>query len=449
MRLRMAARRDPADEPPPDSLASRSAKRAELLTAATGRGKAPRVALEQQVQSQAPPRAVRYRLVVGVEQKFQNVVIAPEDSAWNLMPFQAPDDLRLVSGHTYRIVWIDRTGNTVRPLEWAPTPSLHFFLGEPDAEISAQQVEHRHQTQLVMQLRQQVAQLQRQLARAKRKHKALKDKLCARRQRAREVIATLKFRHREESFMAVVEKWTPVVALAAGLYWLSKSHATADAADAKSADAETDREAAPSSAAREAPPSMQGAHPSPEAARPEHDTEAPKPRKAASPDLRSLALIHGPQVLSRMVKQLLERRALLHELFAKKPRHTDRAAESGGGHKTQESQRIQQSEGVATPSADRNRSPESESGSASPGAMPADAASDEAGRQLVSALTEDPAWMQALVSALLSGGSTDSARGRKNPLHDVVANLDPTLRAELLDVVRATLQVPTSGAELN
>jgi len=247
--------------------------------------------------------------------------------------------------------------------------------------------------------------------------------------------------------MAVVEKWTPVVLLAAGLYWLSKSPAAADAADAKSADAETDREAAPSGAAREAPPSMQGAHPSPEAARPEHDTEAPKPRKAASPDLRSLALIHGPQVLSRMVKQLLERRALLHELFAKKPRHTDPVAESEGEHKTQETQRIEQSEGVATRPADRNRSPEL--GSASPEAMPAVDASDEAGRQLVTALTDDPAWMQALMSALLSGGSTDSARGRKNPLHYVVANLDPTLRAELLDVVRATLQVPTSGAELN
>ena len=81
--------------------------------------------------------------------------------------------------------------------------------------------------------------------------------------------------------------------------------------------------------------------------------------------------------------------------------------------------------------------------------MPADAASDEVGRQLVAALTEDPAWMQALMSALLSGGATDSARGRKNELHEVVANLDPTLRAELLDVVRATLQVPTSGADLN
>ncbi|PSM30796.1 hypothetical protein BVG81_008675 [Haliangium sp. UPWRP_2] len=449
MRLRMAARRDPADESPPDPLASRSAKRAELLTAATGSGKAPRVALEQQVQSQAPPRAVRYRLVVGVEQKFQNVVIAPEDSAWNLMPFQAPDDLRLVSGHTYRIVWIDRAGNTVRPLEWAPTPSLHFFLGEPDAEISAQQVEHRHQTQLVMQLRQQVDQLQRQLAREKRKQKALKDKLRARGQRAREVIATLKFRHREESFKAVVEKWTPVVALAAGLYWLSKSHATADAADAKSADAETDREAAPSGAAREAPPSMQGAHPSPEAARPDHETEAPKPGQAASPDLRSLVLIHGPQVLRRMVNQLLERRALLHELFAKKPRHTGQAAKPADDHKTQESQRIEQSAGVATRPTDRNRSPESESGSASLGAMPVDAASDDMGRQLVTALTEDPAWMQALVSALLSGGATDSARGRKNPLHDVVANLDPTLRAELLDVVRATLQVSTSSTELN
>lgn len=128
---------------------------------------------------------------------------------------------------------------------------------------------------------------------------------------------------------------------------------------------------------------------------------APKPGKTASPDLRSLALIHGPQVLRRMVKQLLGQRALLRELFAKKPRHTDRAAESGGGHKTQDSPRIEQREGVATPSADRNRSPESEpeseSGSASPGAMQADAASDEEGRQLVAALTEDPAWMQTVL----------------------------------------------------
>ncbi len=447
MRLRMAARRDPTDEPAPDPLASRLAKRAELLTAATGSGKSPRVALEQQVQSQAPPRAVRYRLVVGVEQKFQNAVIAPEDSAWNLMPFQAPDDLRLVSGHTYRIVWIDRAGNTVRPLEWAPTPALHFFLGEPDAEISVQQVEHRHQTQLVMQLRQQVDQLQRQLARAKRKHQALKDKLRARRQRACDEIAMLKFRHREESFMAVVGKWTPVVVLAAGLYWLSKSHAAADAADAKSADAETDREAAPSSAAREAPPSMEGAHPSPEAARPDHETTAPKPGQPASPDLRSLALSHGPQVLRRMVNQLLGQSALRRELFANKPRHTNPAAESEDENRTRESQRIEQSDGVATHPADRNRN--LKPGSAPQAPAPVDDAFDEVTRQLVKALTEDPAWIQALASALLSGESTDSAQGQRNPLHEVVANLDPTLRAELLDKVRVTLQVPKSGVELN
>jgi hypothetical protein len=430
-------------------LASRSAKRAELLTAATGSGKGPRVALEQQVQSQAPPRAVRYRLVMGVEQKFQNVVIAPEDSAWNLMPFQAPDDLRLVSGHSYRIVWIDRTGNTVRPLEWAPTPALHFFLGEPDAEISAQQVEHRHQTQLVMQLRQQVDQLQRQLARSKRKHQALKDKLRARRQRARDEIAMLKLRHREESFKAVVGKWTPVVALAAGLYWLSKSHAAADAADAKSADAETDREAAPSSAARETPPSMEGAHPSPapEAARPDHETTAPKPGNPASPDLRSLALSHGPQVLRRIVNELLGRRALLRELFAKTPRHTNPAAESEGEGRTQEPQRIEQSDRVATYPADRNRNPES--GSAPQVTAPVDDVPEELKRQLVTALTEDPAWIQALASALLSDDSTDSTRGRRNPLHEVVANLDPTLREKLLDELRVTLQVPKSGVELN
>ena len=193
MRLRMAARRDTADESTPDPLAIRSAKRAELLTAATGSGKSPRVALEQQVQSQAPPRAVRYRLVVGVEMKFQNVVLAPEDSAWNLMPFQAPDDLRLVSGHTlsHRV---DRWGTATRCDRWSGL-RLHpctSFLARPTLKFP------RSRSSIVTRLssscsRQQVDQLQRQLARAKRKQHSLREKMRAQKRVPATESATLKF----------------------------------------------------------------------------------------------------------------------------------------------------------------------------------------------------------------------------------------------------------------
>lgn len=228
MRLRMAARREKDGEPESDPKANRSQKRAELLTSATGSGKSPRVALEQQVFSQAPPGAVRYRLVLGVEQKSHREVMAPENSAWNLMPFEAPDDLRLLHGCTYRIVWLDRDGDSVRPLEWVPIPSLHFFLGEPDAEISAEQVERRYQAQTVMQLRQQVELLEQRQERMRQKLRAQKRKMRTWKLRASGRIAELKLMHKEDSFEKVVWDWAPVVALLLGLRWLNQSNETAD-----------------------------------------------------------------------------------------------------------------------------------------------------------------------------------------------------------------------------
>ena len=223
LRLRTAARREAPNEGEPDPSANRSEKRAELLTAATGSGKSPRVALEQQVLSQVPPQAYGYRLVLGVKPGSHEPVMAPEERAWDLMPFEAPSDLRLLSGHTYRIVWVDRQGEEVPPLEWAPAPALHFFLGEPDAEISAQQIESRYQAQTMMQLRRQVQELEEKLARAERKLRRQRKAMRKLQRRARDKIRHLRQLHKRDSVQTFIGDWGPVVAAGAGLYLLARS----------------------------------------------------------------------------------------------------------------------------------------------------------------------------------------------------------------------------------
>jgi len=222
LRLRTAARREGASDHDAYEDANRSSKRAQLLTAATGCGKRPRVAIEQQVLSQVPPLAYRYRLVLGVQPERSKPVMAPEEGAWSLMPFEAPSDRRLVSGQTYRIIWIDQHGEEVTPLEWAAAPCLHFFLGEPDAEISAQQVESRYQTQLVMQLRRQVQELEERLARAERKHRQTKKALRETKRRARDKIRELRLLHKNNSVQTFINDWGPVVVVGAGLYLLTR-----------------------------------------------------------------------------------------------------------------------------------------------------------------------------------------------------------------------------------
>lgn len=222
LRLRTAARREGAGDQDADGDANRSSKRAQLLTAATGYGKRPRIAIEQQVLSQVPPLAYRYRLVLGVVPESSEPVMVPEEGAWNLMPFEAPCDRRLLSGQTYRIIWIDQQGEEVPPLEWAAVPCLHFFLGEPDAEISAQQVESRYQAQLVMQLRRQVQELEEKLARAERTHRRTKKSLREFKRRARDKIRELKLLHKKDSVQTFIKDWGPVVAVGAGLYLLAR-----------------------------------------------------------------------------------------------------------------------------------------------------------------------------------------------------------------------------------
>ena len=74
---------------------------------------------------------------------------------------------------------------------------------------------------------------------------------------------------------------------------------------------------------------------------------------------------------------------------------------------------------------------------------------DDFQRQLVTALSEDPSWQELVASVLAADESTEARRRRGDPLYDVVASLDPTLRAELLDTVRATFRASQGEAELN
>lgn len=100
----------------------------------------PRIALEQQVSSQAPPEAAGYRLVLPTRSHAETPKIAPAfDVAfglayWTLNPFQLPDDVRLQDGHTYRILWVNAQGQPVPPHGAAYLPAVHFFLGPPDPE---------------------------------------------------------------------------------------------------------------------------------------------------------------------------------------------------------------------------------------------------------------------------------------------------------------------------
>lgn len=264
--MRTAARREVAGEDDSGEDANRSSKRAQLLTAATGCGKRPRVAIEQQVLSQVPPLAYRYRLVLGVVPGRSEPVMAPEEGAWNLMPFEAPSDLRLLSGQTYRIIWIDQHGEEVSPLEWAATPSLYFFLGEPDAEISAQQVESRYQAQIVMQLRRQVQELETKLARAERKQRRTKKALREFKRRARERIRELKQLHKNDSVKTFINDWGPVAAVGAGLYFLMrhrrKKRAEASAVDQELQPTETqpDAQEQPNTVEKMTPKAAQRVH---------------------------------------------------------------------------------------------------------------------------------------------------------------------------------------------
>lgn len=99
-----------------------------------------RVAIDDQVLSQAPIGAVGYRLVLPVRDVGESPRIVPDATRngalpyWSLHPFELPDDLRLRSGRLYRLLWVDARGALLPPDGNRYLPALRFFLGPPDAE---------------------------------------------------------------------------------------------------------------------------------------------------------------------------------------------------------------------------------------------------------------------------------------------------------------------------
>lgn len=222
IRQRTAAHQAESAEAQKDPQAKRLRKRTEGLTAAAGSGRTPRISLEQQVLSQAPPNADRYRLVLGMTTDAAAIDFAPPDTAWNLIPFEPPSDLRLVPGHVYRIIWIDRKGRPVKPLELDPAPALHFFLGQPDAEVSAQQVENRWQAKNNFQLRRQIEELERQLHRARTRHQRTKRVLKIVKSESERTIQALSDRLRDNSSDGLLKAAVPaLLAFWAGKEWPS------------------------------------------------------------------------------------------------------------------------------------------------------------------------------------------------------------------------------------
>lgn len=117
-----------------------------------------RIPFDQQVRSQAPDGAAGYRLVLPMRTQTESPRIIPSPDAsgalryYRLNPFELPDDLRLQDGHTYRILWVDSQGQPLAPKGTQSLPALHVFLGPPDAESTAQEVQNqRMQLEILLQ----------------------------------------------------------------------------------------------------------------------------------------------------------------------------------------------------------------------------------------------------------------------------------------------------------
>lgn len=95
---------------------------------------AARVPMAAQLNGLAPEGAVGYRLVLPTRTPDDVPRLSPPLDAsgyqghYSLRPFQAPFDIRLTDGQTYRVVWIGASGEVIPPKPDGTIPGLHFFL---------------------------------------------------------------------------------------------------------------------------------------------------------------------------------------------------------------------------------------------------------------------------------------------------------------------------------
>ena len=95
---------------------------------------APRIPMAEQLLGLAPEGALGYRLVLPTRTPDDMPPLSPPLDAtgyqghYSLCPFQAPYDIRLMDGQTYRVVWIGASGEIISPKTDGTIPGLHFFL---------------------------------------------------------------------------------------------------------------------------------------------------------------------------------------------------------------------------------------------------------------------------------------------------------------------------------
>ncbi len=100
----------------------------------TGAHTAPRIPMAEQLRGLAPEGAVGYRLVLQTRTLDEVLRLSPPLDAtgyqghYSLSPFQAPYDIRLMDGQTYRVVWTGVSGEVIPPKPNGTIPNLHFFL---------------------------------------------------------------------------------------------------------------------------------------------------------------------------------------------------------------------------------------------------------------------------------------------------------------------------------
>ena len=104
----------------------------------------PRIPMAEQLSKLAPEGALGYRLVLPTRTPDDVPRLSPPLDAtgyqghyW-LRPFQAPYDIRLIEGQTYRVVWTGASGEIIPPKPNGTIPGLYFFLTTSDSSVQTE-----------------------------------------------------------------------------------------------------------------------------------------------------------------------------------------------------------------------------------------------------------------------------------------------------------------------